>query len=52
MNIKKAARTPKNIENEEWSQYVIENKGDINRQNVVCQYLYENKQLIFMAISY
>jgi len=43
------SRHSKNIKYEGCSQYVAENKGSVKQQNVVCQYIFEIKRLMFFG---
>jgi hypothetical protein len=51
MKIEPEAYTQRNINNEGWSQYVIENNGAAKRRNVIPQYVYEINRLICLPIS-
>jgi hypothetical protein len=47
---KPGACAQENIKNEEWSQYVIENKWSHKRQNVLSQHVHEIEELISLSI--
>ena len=46
VKIQPEPRAQKKYKNEGWSQYVIENKCQIKRQNVICQYIPETNRFI------